>query len=137
MSARVTLDGMGALIQAMTDAPDEIRAEGMDIIREETEATASGLRAAYPRRTGTLQSRVRTVYPSSTILLGIVRSQAPHASIWHFGTATRRTRRGANRGAMPQATPEPLVPLARRHRARMFDRLKGLLVRMGFTVTSP
>lgn len=134
MSASIKWSGMDELIRDLTQAPAAIRHEGMAIVREETEGAASDLVQAYPRRSGTLAQRVRTFYPSGSILLGKVVSAAPHAHLFHWGSKPRRNDRGANRGVMPAATPDPLVPIARRRRARMFRRLAEMLERRGFRV---
>lgn len=134
MSASVKWTGLDELIQQLTDAPTEIRREGLEIVKEETEGAAIELVQRYPRKTGTLANRVRTYYPSSTILLGKVLSTAPHSHLFHWGTKARKNARGANRGAMPAASPDPLVPIAQRRRARMFRRLAEMLERHGFTV---
>lgn len=136
MSARATFTGMPQLIAELTAAPDEIRAEGLEIVHAHTEAAATELRSAYERarRTGTMVARVRTVYPDSQLLVGQVQSRAPHAQLWHFGTKDRHTKRGAFRGRMPKADPEPLVPIAQRRRVTMYQALRELLRQKGFQV---
>lgn len=140
MSAKATWAGMSGVIAQLTTAPAEVKADGMEIVRRTTESAAAELRRSYPeashtaRGTGTLAARVRTVYPSSTLLVGQVQSRAPHADLWHFGSKDRYTKRGFYRGRMPKAAPEPLVPIAQRHRVSMYQQLRELLVRFGFQV---
>lgn len=122
------------MIQALTDAPAAIRAEGMAIVRETTESAAAEMAHTYPVRTGTLRSRVRTSYPSSTVLLGIAHSEAPHAGLYEFGTKVRKTATGANRGAMPAASPRVVAPIAQRHRAQMLARLLAMMRGFGFVI---
>lgn len=133
MSAQATWTGFDELVRALANAPEEIHSEAAAIIKEETEGAAIELATSYPKKTGTLARRVRTEYPKD--LVGKVKSKAPHAHLWHWGTKVRRTAKGANRGQMPAANPEPLVPISRRRRARMMRRLKDLLIRRGFTIT--
>jgi hypothetical protein len=141
MSVRMVLDGLDELITELGKQPKEIRDRGLVIVREETEGAAEELRQHYPEAsrtvhgTGTLRSRVRTFYPSTTILTGIVQSMAPHAHLWHWGTKVRQTDRGANRGRMPKPNPEPLVPIARRRRLSMNRRLADMLRGLGYVVT--
>lgn len=134
MSGRVQVTGLDELMKAMHDAPVEIRTEAMSIVRDETESAATEIKQEYVRKTGTLAARVATSYPSSTTLVGIVRSAAPHSHIYEFGTKQRRTKSGANRGVMPANEVTPVV--ATRHRRRMYDRLIAMLRGIGlFEVT--
>jgi len=130
MSARVQWSGLRELVEALAKAPQNVRDDGMAIIRDATESTAADVRSAY---TGTLRARVRTTYPSSDLLVGIVQSTAPHSHLYEFGTGPRSFN-GANRGQMPKAANGAgiLVPAAQRHRLVMFERLKALLVGLGF-----
>jgi len=134
MSARVTWSGLDEFLREFGSIPEALNSEGMEILREETEGAAVEIAQQYPRKTGTLARRVRTVYPSSTILVGIVESRAPHAHIYEFGTKARKTFKGANRGKMPEAAPPVVVPVARRRRARMARRLVDLLRSKGFQI---
>lgn len=136
MSGGVQLFGMDELRKALTDAPAAIRAEGMEIVRDETEQAARDYVAGLPRKSGRLARLVRTVYPAATsVLLGLVVSAAPHAAIVDGGTEPRRTTRGANRGRMPALpSSQRLGAIAPRRRARMYRRLGDLLERMGFEV---
>lgn len=135
MSVKLTLDGFDELIGELTRAPQEMRAEGMGIVREETEGAAAEIRNQYHTKTGTLAKRVETEYPSTQVLVGIVRSRAPHAHLYEFGTQKRQTNSGANRGTMPAALPAVTVPIARRRRLRMIRRLADMLTRKGFEVS--
>ena len=134
MSARVQWDGLQEFLRKIDGIPVELKADGMVILREETEGAAVEIAQAYPRVTGTLARRVRTFYPSSTFLVGIVRSVAPHAHLFEWGTKSRKTRKGWNRGRMPAATPDVTPRIARRRRARMARRLIDMLRAKGFQV---
>lgn len=129
------LDGFDALVRELTEAPAEIRTEAMGILREETEGAAVEIGQRYPAHSGTLRRRVKTTYPSSTILLGIVQSTAPHSHLFEFGTKARHNEKGANRGRMPKADPAVVVPIAQRRRARMLRRFREMLVRRGYQVS--
>jgi len=131
-NAKVVWSGLDEFLREFGSIPHDLHEEGMAIIREETEGAAVEIAQQYPRVTGTLASRVRTSYPSTTILVGLVKSAAPHAHLYEFGTKTRANRQGANRGRMPAT--QVTVPIARRRRARMARRMVELLRRKGFEV---
>lgn len=137
MSARVKVDGLDDLIRQMTDAPQEVRSEGYDILKEETEATGSEAAAllSQHRATGKLARSLRVVFPSSTILIGLVQIVAPHAHL-QFGTKPRQTKSGANRGSMENWM-KGFVSIAQRHRDRMYLRMREALVRRGYQVDEP
>lgn len=137
MSASVRLDGFDELVAELTKAPEHVRVNGMTIIREETEGHAQEVRNAYGqhRVTGALERGVSTEYPSTQVLVGIVRSRAKHAHIFENGTQIRRTNSGANRGRMPKPSPQVFVPIAIRRRERMKQRLADMLRGLGFEVS--
>ncbi len=133
MSMGVRLDGLDALIRQLSDEPAAVRADGMAIVREETEGAAAEIVQAYPAKTGNLRSRVKTYYPSTTLLVGVVRSAAPHSHLFEFGTGQRQNRRGANRGRMPVDKVTPVI--AQRRRERMVRRLADMMRGRGYQVT--
>lgn len=138
MSVKVQWSGLTEFLQVMGSLPRELTAEGMAIVQSETEAAAQDIRRAYQTQTrnptGEMLRRVRTVYPSSTVLVGMVRSEAPHSHLFEEGTKKRKTARGNNRGTMPAANPPITAVIAPRHRARMRYRLVQLLRRNGFQI---
>jgi hypothetical protein len=137
--------GLEELIVDLRNYPKEIQQNGMDIMREEVEAAAEEIRRNYPEesfrservargeKTGVLRKGVKTEYPSSTLVIGKVISTAPHSHLYEFGTQVRHTSRGAHRGSVG---PHPVtVPIARRHRRQMYERIKQMLKDKGFEVT--
>lgn len=135
MSVRFVLDGFDEMIAQLTREPDEVRAEARPLVVQHTEGFADELRSSYPTRKRVLRNRVRTDYPSQTVLAGKVQNTAPHAHLWHWGTKTRTTRLGKNRGAWAGANPEPLVAIATRRRGQLMDDIKAMLERRGYVVT--
>jgi len=137
MSAKVVWSGLDEFLKEFGSIPQALNSEGMAILREETEGAGVELAQSYKRVTGNLARGVKTEYPSATILVGIVRNKSPHSHLWHWGTKERKTDSGWNRGRMWGKTaqpPEPLVPIARRRRARMARRLVDLLRSKGFQI---
>lgn len=134
MSAQVKWTGLKELITELTNAPKDVRAEGYQIMREEVEGAAAEIRNAYPQGpTGNMKRGVKVNFPSSTILVGEVKSTDPASHLWEFGTQARRNAAGAFRGSV---RPHPTtVPIARRRRRQMFERLKAMLTRMGYQVS--
>jgi hypothetical protein len=158
VSAKVTLDGFEALVRHITDSPQVIRDEGMGIVSEESTGAETEIAGKYPVRAygrnadrGTLRGRVRTEFPSSSILVAVVRSTAPHSHLYEFGTRDRytgarnwRTSKGERRSkstgkrwAFRGKSPEhPVtVPIARARRSRMTRRLAEMVRRQGYEVT--
>lgn len=141
MGVRMQLTGMEALLQQLAHEPADVRAAGVAIVNDETDGGAEDLRRHYPEEsrtthgTGTLRGRVRTVPATTSQMVGQVQSRAPHAHLWHWGTRKRRTKKGHNRGRMPAASPEPIVPIAVSRRRRMLLRLKAMLEGRGYQVT--
>lgn len=132
MSVKVRWSGLNDLIRELGGLPAEIQSDGMAIIREETEGAAKEMAQGYAQKSGKLARSVRTLYPSSSILVGIAQAKSPHAHLYEFGTDKRQTVSGSNRGTMPekQVTPD----IARRRRANMARRLVNLLRSKGFQV---
>lgn len=135
MSAHVRIEGLDELIQQLTDAPKEVRDEGYEILKEETQAAgvATAALLSSHRSSGKLARSLRVVFPSSTILVGLVQIVAPHAHL-QFGTKRRQTSKGANRGASVEWM-NAFVSIAQRHRDRMVRRLREALARRGYQVT--
>jgi hypothetical protein len=134
VSVKLHWEGLTEFLKEFGSIPQQLHEEGMAVIREETEGAAVEIAQQYgqARHTGHLAKNVRTFYPSTSILAGIVRSASPHSHLYEFGTRQRRTQNGANRGTMPAKA--VTVPIARRRRARMARRLVDLLRRKGFNV---
>jgi hypothetical protein len=133
----VVLQGFDELVRALMDSPKEIRKQGFEIVKEETEGAAIEIAQAYPVQSGTLARRVQTLYPAEAALIGIVRSTAPHAHLYEFGTQARQTKNGAHRGRMPahKGQSQKITPIiADRRRVRMVRRLSEMLERLGFVV---
>jgi Bacteriophage HK97-gp10, putative tail-component len=138
----VTWVGLDELKAFLKTLPDDLTEDAMEMIRGTGHAALADIRAAYPVWTGTLQRGLRVTEAKTGRYAGAirVRSTAPHSSLFEKGTKPRRafTRDGkwmkkpANRGFMPAAG--IFVPIAMRHRARMWLLLKQLVRAQGFVV---
>lgn len=137
MSTRLIFEGMDAFRRQLRQLPAELRDEAQELVNGAATRTAARVESAYPVKTGTLKRRVTmSKDPPGPFSAGaVVRSGAPHAAIYEFGTALRQTRSGANRGRMPTADPSRrLIPIARQERARLWEALRALVRKAGFQV---
>lgn len=140
MSAnRLEMQGLDELRAALRDLPENLRDEATAIIRDTAVGAKDEIVGHYPEGpTGNLKAGVTVEINSSKFgTSALVRSRAKHAWIFEYGTKSRRTAKGANRGTMPKAPDaEAMIPVVVRRRARMYERLKDLLRTHGFEVSA-
>lgn len=121
MSAGFQIEGFDELSRVIEALPEDFsRRELAPVVRSHSDGLATELRSAYTLGgTGTLASRVSVEPGKDAFGLRMkVRSRAPHAHLYEFGTVQRFTAgTGANRGTMP-AKPT-FIPAAIRWRERM------------------
>jgi hypothetical protein len=137
MGASLKFDGMAELRAALHRMPEELANEARDIIGEIAYSAAGDIRSAYPSRTGNLiRGVVVTRVEKGKLTAGaVVKSGAPHAHLFEYGTSTRHNRKGANRGAMPKPPEQQrMIPIIQRARRRMYALLADMLRRHGFLV---
>lgn len=133
----MTFDGLPSFREALRRAPEHIKAEADDVVRETASSVARDVQTSYPEGpTGNLKRGVTSRHERSAFgVSALVRSRARHASIFEKGTAQRQTKRGANRGAMPQPPEaERAIPKFIRARQRMTEALIDVVRRAGFEV---
>ena len=139
MSVKLQIDGLSEFREALRQLPYELREEAGAIVLAIAEQAGQQIPAAYPQGpTGNLKRRVTvTKEPSSAFgVRAVVKSRAPHASIFEFGTGPRQNRAGANRGVMPPAPhDQAFIPIAIQARRRMVQALIQMLQRAGLVVT--
>jgi len=139
VSVRVQWDGLNEFRNALKNLPEELRSEATVIVGEHAREAQRQVIAAYPQGpTGNLKRGVTAPRNESTQFMAKfrVRSQAPHAHIFEYGTKERRTRSGANRGVMPKApSDQAAVPFFIRQRRRMLEALIVLVRQAGFQVS--
>lgn len=151
---KLQMDGLAELRQQLRNLPEDLAKEAGEIVKFHAEAAASEIENNYPVRTtnlrpglhrksswfppGNLVRRVTTATTLSRVSMqAIVRSRAPHAHLFEFGTERRTTDRGANRGRMPKApASQAMIPKVIRWRRKMVDALKALCLRHGASEVS-
>lgn len=136
---RLVFEGLEELRAQLRALPDELTGEASNIIDATANAAAVELRTGYQRKikgrgTGNLvKGVVLSRIDRGRFTAGvIVKSTAKHASIFEFGTQTRKTDLGYDRGAMPPGN--VAIPIFERQRRGMYERLKAMLARHGLTV---
>lgn len=138
MSVRVELQGISELRAALRALPDDLAEEAGAIVVDHATEAKRETEQGYPNgSTGNLRRGVTlSVQKNAFGTTATVKSNAKHVHIFERGTVRRQTRRGANRGRMPQArTSQQMIPKAIQIRARMRQALIELVKRAGFQVT--
>lgn len=136
--ARVELVGLEEFRAALRNLPRQLANEAGAIIVAHAEDAQRRVQRGYPEGpTGNLRAGVtlKVEHSSQYGAFAQVRSRAKHASIFEQGTKVRRTRAGANRGAMPRPPASArMIPTVVAQRARMTQALKAMLERNGLLV---
>lgn len=131
--------GLDDLRTALQHLPEDLASQAGQIVSDAAFSTAGAVEANYPQgRSGNLKRGVKSSVSSSRLAASAtVTSAAPHAMIFERGTKLRRTKDGANRGAMPAAPDVArFIPRAIRARRQMTDNLIALLEENGLLVTT-
>ena len=136
MPTTIKWDGLDEFKRQLRNLPEHLADEAADPVEAAGEQTKSSLIQSYPLGpTGNLRSRVTVTTERSAFgVTSTVKSASPHAHLWDFGTKSRRTRKGWNRGVSPEHKQDGIGPIATRNRARMYDQLRGILRTAGFEV---
>ncbi len=132
---RLIWEGMDEFRAALRQLPPELSQQGGDIVIEHAQTAGSDIRAAYEASavTGNLAKHLKVEVLSREFGAAVVvKSTAKHAVIFENGTQIRKTKTGANRGAMPPA--HVFVPTVIRERHAMVDDLKALMESKGLEV---
>ena len=143
----VELEGLAEFKQALLNLPRDLQSAAAAIVNDEADAAASEIRAQYERvktpvvmrgykRDGGHLSDHVTVISSAedgSFARAKVKSSAPHAAIYEFGTGPRTTKKGVNHGSSP-AHPT-VIPVAIRRRRGMVDRIMSAIKAQGLEVS--
>ena len=134
---RIQWEGLDELRRQLRELPTDLRDEASAIVLEAGQAAEREIDQGYQRYqiTGALRSGL-TLFKSAATAFGVgvlLRNRAPHAWLFEHGSQTRKTGWYGSHNPMPA---RPLfIPIVRKHRARMYDALKGLLARAGLQVS--
>jgi len=136
MPVQLTITGIDDLKRALADLPPQLKGESTVIVLDNAHAAAD-IRSQYPKGlTGNLQKgvkvRVQEVGPLS--VAAQVRSGAPHAHLWEFGTEARHTKLGWNRGVMKRPPAPVFIPTMIKYRRLMYEKLAAIIEAKGLTV---
>jgi hypothetical protein len=149
-SNRIEWTGLDELYAALRQLPAHLAAEAVDLVDNTVEVTAASLIQSYPplgpaqpatpgqaaHVPGALRRGVKwSTTPSQFGVSGEVKSTAPHAHLWEFGTQNRTTSKGWNRGHLKDQYNRGLVGIAIRERAKLNKKLVELVRKAGFEVT--
>jgi hypothetical protein len=137
MSAALTIRGIAELKDALGKLPTELKGQATGLVVEAAYSAQREIVAAYPQgRTGKLKKGVKVtvqeIGPYS--VAAQVRSSAPHGWLYEYGTKARHTKRGVNRGTMPNA-PDVFIPAMVRYRRAMYLKLADIIRATGLIVT--
>jgi hypothetical protein len=137
MPAQLKLSGILELKEALANLPVQLKGQATGIVLDTAHAAADDIRNQYPiGPTGNLRKGVK-VQVKEIGPVGVaaqVRSAAPHAHLWEFGTEARHTKLGWRRGRM-KAPPRPVfIPTMMRYRRLMYQKLAVMLEAAGLTV---
>jgi len=133
---RLTWDGIEAFKSALRQLPSHLSGRGGDIVVARAHEAGEEVRQGYAlhEHTGNLEQHVVVEVESRAAgAVAIVKSTARHAYIFEIGTQIRKTKSGANRGAMPPGN--VFVPTVVRKRRAMVEDLKALMTESGLEVS--
>jgi hypothetical protein len=137
MSAALTIRGIAELKDALGKLPTELKGQATGIVIEAAYSAQRDIVAAYPQGpTGKLKKGVKvTVQEIGPYgVAAQVRSSAPHGWLYEYGTKARQTKKGWNRGTMPDP-PAVFIPAMVRYRRAMYLKLADLIRSTGLIVT--
>jgi hypothetical protein len=132
----VTWDGLTEFARALKALPEQLATASQAAVKRAADTTMSEVLSGYPLGpTGGMRAGVLQVTHDQGVVFGVdVRSTAPEAHLWEYGTTTRATHRGANRGYMRAHQSDSLHAIGDRARAAMNSELQQLVADAGFTV---
>jgi hypothetical protein len=134
-SNKLEFKGLTELQRALRECPEDLTQQAATIVETRAERAVADTRTSYPTGpTGNLERGVRKSRRDGKRFSAgfVVRTSAPHASVYEQGSKVRRTSRGFNRGKMPAAN--IFIPIAIRQRRAMTNELIELVRRAGFQV---
>ena len=137
MSVSLKIHGINELKQALADLPANLKGQATAIVLDNAHAAANDIRSQYPTGlTGNLKKGVKVVVKEvgPVGVAAQVRSSAPHAHLWEFGTEARHTKLGWNRGVMKRPPAPVFIPTMIKYRRLMYRKLAAIIEAQGLTV---
>jgi hypothetical protein len=130
----VTMEGLAELRDLLRTLPTDLATDANGIVQARGRAAYDEIEAAYPE--GGLRDGLTFSDESAQFAArAVIRSRAPHAYLYEYGTQTiRYTHAGVSRGQMPAAG--TVVKAAIHNRAAMYDELIAMLRAHGFDVSA-
>jgi hypothetical protein len=137
IQAALSFQGIAELKDALGKLPEELKGKATGIVIEAAYGAQREIVAAYPQGpTGHLKKgvkvKVQEIGPYS--VAAQVRSSAPHGWLYEYGTKARKTKKGWNRGTMPNP-PDVFIPAMVRYRRAMYLKLADIIRATGLIVT--
>lgn len=133
MAARFEWKGLRELQVWMEQLPAAVKGEARHIVQDTANGAAVRIRSNYSAHvhTGRLRDSVRvSMAESRHRITGTVKTSAPHAHLFEFGTAARQTSQGWKRGIMPAAPPaHAFLPVIEQDGRRMIAKFLDVLRR--------
>jgi Bacteriophage HK97-gp10, putative tail-component len=138
MGVKLEWDGLKELKQVLRSLPDDLAKEAGRYVQFHAQAAAGAVRRGYPRVTGNLQDGV-VVEQTDGGRYGakaIVKSKAPHAYIYEFGTEARHyyTSTGTKKSVGRMPAGHVFIPRVQEQRRRLMDDLSEMVIRAGLMV---
>jgi hypothetical protein len=135
VSVKVTLDGFSEFYEALGALPAGLTDASRPFVHKAADQTEAETVAGYPG-TGHMRAGVKQAEDSHEGTFAIaVRSTAPEAHLWEYGTENRHTQKGWNRGAAPAHRDQSLLAIAESHRQTMNGELAAMVTQAGFEVS--
>lgn len=136
MAMRLRWSGLEELKAALRTLPRDLAEDAKPIVQRNVETARDLVIDAYPEGpTGNLKGRV-FIARSDVGAFGsafTLKSAAPHAHLYEYGSEMRRTSGGASRGRMPGRP--TFVPIVARQRLQMYRELAEMMRAKGLRVT--
>jgi hypothetical protein len=137
MSVKVTWDGFAEFTEALGALPVALTDQARASVAAAADATQTETVAGYPTKSGRMRAGVKKVEDTSkpAVYAIEVRSTAPEAHLWEYGTQDRATQQGWHRGSEPAHPDQSLIAISHTHGPTMQAELAALLTSAGFQVT--
>jgi hypothetical protein len=134
---KVTLDGFSEFYEALGAIPAGLTDASRPFVQKAADGTEAETVAGYPAGKGQMRAGVKQaedVHEDGKFAIA-VRSTAPEAHLWEYGTENRTTQKGWNRGAAPAHRSQSLLAIAESHRQAMNVELAAMVTNAGFEVS--